>query len=387
VLASPPVQNESRVDVLIVGAGFAGLMCADRLSRLGYDVLLLDSGAQMLAGTSSRNEGWLHAGTYHAQSIDNRAEAMAVARRCRYGWEEVRRRFPECVENEPRPTIVVVPDSRADEARDRWEEAGVGHHRVAVPTGGVVDGVRVGPDEVAFACDDVGINSRMLGASLAASLRTRGVRFALGARIVGRSNGTAQVQTAQGVQSVHHSFVVVAAGFGMEAACRDLELSTAPVRLWRSHLVTLPRVASRSAFSIAPDHASMINHGDWSIIGLNEDAEVVPRPTFDVDPEVAGRLARRVRERFPDADLSAASFTACVKVDHAPRPDAPRSLNVRMVDLDEDAVALLPGKMTEAPVSANVVATRVFEALDHDGMTSRPVDLLAAAAGGDNHAA
>lgn len=363
-------------------------MCADRLSRLGYDVMVLDSGAQMLAGTSSRNEGWLHAGTYHAQSIENRAEAMAVARRCRYGWEEVRRRFPECVENELRPTIVVVPEARAADARDRWDEAGVGHRPVAAPPGGgVADGVRVGPDEVAFACDDVGINSRMLGASLAASLRTRGVRFELGARIVGRSHGVAKVQAAQGILSVHHSFTVVAAGFGMEGACRDLDLPAAPVRLWRSHLVTLPRVASRSAFSIAPDHASMINHGDWSIIGLNEDAQVVSRPTFDVDPEVASRLAQRVRERFPDADLSTASFTACVKVDHALRPDAPRSLNVRMVDLAEDAVALLPGKMTEAPVSANVVATRVFEALDHDGMTSRPVDLLAAATGGGNHAA
>jgi glycine/D-amino acid oxidase-like deaminating enzyme len=111
-------------DVIIIGAGFAGLMCADRLSRLGFSTVVVDRAPQTLAGTSSRNEGWLHAGTYHAQSIADPTEAIAVARRCRYGWNEIRRRFPECVEPEPHQAVAIVPADRVEPAVGRWRWPG-----------------------------------------------------------------------------------------------------------------------------------------------------------------------------------------------------------------------------------------------------------------------
>ena len=362
-------------DVVVVGAGFAGLMCADRLSRLGYTVTIVEKAPAALAGTSSRNEGWLHAGTYHALSVRDRREAAAVAKRCRFGWEEIQRRFSECVEAEKGKAIAILPEAQLAESLSRWEEARVGHARLSGSQyGQLTEHVRVGADEAAFAVDDLGINTRMLAASLLAELRNRGVRILLGARILGRSDDRLHVATADEAFDLTHRFIVCAAGFETERACADLEIPPVQVRLWRSHLVTAPKVAPVSVFGVAPQQAAMINHGAWSIIGFNEDATVVDRPTFDVDPVIADRLEEAVRWRFPKADLSAAKRTACVKVDYAVHENSVRSLNVRMLPVLDNAVVVLPGKMTEAPYSANVVASHVFEMLGQGSVTARPID-------------
>jgi glycine/D-amino acid oxidase-like deaminating enzyme len=240
-----------------------------------------------------------------------------------------------------------------------------------------VQDVCVGEDEAVFQVDDVGINSRMLGASLELELQLRHVRFLLDARIEGCDAGVLRLDQHGSTVEVRHKFLINATGYGLNQASRELGLPETPVRFWRSHLVILPRLAPRSVFSIAADHAAMINHGEWSIVGLNEDAQIVPGPTFEVDPQLAKHHADRVQERFPRADFSTAQHTACVKVDYARSVDAVRSLNVRVLDLADRALAVLPGKMTEAPFSANAVAAQVFAALGNEGVSLRPVDLIA----------
>jgi len=361
-------------DVVVVGAGFAGLMCADRLSRLGYRVVIIEKAAAAIAGTSSRNEGWLHAGTYHALSVRDRQEAISVARRCRFGWEEIQRRFPECVEQDEGKAVAVVPEAMTMEALSRWEEAQVGHLPLTNAQRGQLDDVHVGGDELAFAVDDLGINTRMLAAGLLAELTTRGVRIVFGAEVVDRDGDVLRVRSEYTMVSIEHRFIVCAAGYETAGACAKLRLPPIGVRLWRSHLVTLPGVAPVSAFGVAPGHAAMINHGSWSIIGLNEDATLVESPAFDVDPVVAARLDEAVQHRFPRADLSSARRTACVKVDYTVDDAGPRSLNVRMLPVSENAVVVLPGKMTEAPYSANIVAGHVFLALGPGTVTKRPID-------------
>ncbi|MFK0257737.1 FAD-dependent oxidoreductase [Streptomyces sp. NPDC090445] len=369
------MHSTLRFDVVVVGAGFAGLMCADRLSRLGYRVAIVEKAEATLAGTSSRNEGWLHAGTYHALSIPQRREAMAVAKRCRLGWEEIQRRFPECVEVEKGKAVAIVPESSLAESLSRWEEAQVGHTPLTPTQYEQLDGyVSIGRDEAAFSVDDTGINTRMLAASLLSELRTRGVRVFLGAEILGRADGLLRLHAHGETHALEHRFVVCAAGYSTERACAQLGLPPTPVRLWRSHLVTLPRVAPLSVFGVAAQQAAMINHGAWSIIGFNEDATVVDAPTFEVDPAVADRLEEAVRRRFPAADMKATRRTACVKVDYAPDANSARSLNVRMLPVTGDAVVVLPGKMTEAPFSANVVASHVFDMLGQGSVTGRPMD-------------
>ncbi|MFE4617388.1 hypothetical protein ACFRJ7_14915 [Streptomyces sp. NPDC056747] len=42
--------------------------------------------------------------------------------------------------------------------------------------------------------------------------------------------------------------------------------------------------------------------------------------------------------------------------------------------VSDDAVVVLPGKITKAPFSANVVATHVFNMLELSSVTGRPID-------------
>jgi L-2-hydroxyglutarate oxidase LhgO len=58
-----------KFDVVVVGAGAAGLMTAQKLSQLGMSVALIEQKPTVASGPSTRNEGWLHRGTYHAASI------------------------------------------------------------------------------------------------------------------------------------------------------------------------------------------------------------------------------------------------------------------------------------------------------------------------------
>ena len=369
------MPEKTSYDVVVIGAGFAGLMCADRISRLGYTVTIVEKAEATLAGTSSRNEGWLHAGTYHSLSVKDRPEAIAIAKRCRFGWEEIQRRFPECVEVEKGKAVAIVPGASLTETLDRWDEARVGNV-VLSPSrrGELADHVRIDTDEAAFAVDDLGINTRMLAASLMAELQSRGVRIHLGASILGRTDDTLQLSTRDQAIDVRHKFIVCAAGYGTERACAELGLPPTQVRFWRSHLVTVPKVAPVSVFGVAAQQAAMINHGAWSIIGFNEDATVVGAPTFDVDPVVADRLDDAVRWRFPRADMSKSQRTACVKVDYADHAGSARSLNIRTLAVADNAVVVLPGKMTEAPYSANVVANQVFTVLGQSKVTRRPMD-------------
>lgn len=78
------MRKSISVDVAIVGAGVAGLMLTKKLSDLGFKVALIEKSSCVADGPSTRNEGWLHRGTYHAASIQDRSSAVQVARRCIY---------------------------------------------------------------------------------------------------------------------------------------------------------------------------------------------------------------------------------------------------------------------------------------------------------------
>ncbi len=365
----------SESDVIVIGAGFAGLMAADRLSRMGYSVLIVDHAPKALAGASSRNEGWLHAGTYHSVSVRDEAEAIAVARRCRYGWAEIQRRFPECVELESSRSVAIVPEHDHPTTEHRWRSAGVGFSELpARAVRELRSEVHLSSEELAFEVDDVGINTRILASSLTAELVSRSVRFMLEARVRGRTGQALDVVGRNGVEQVRYRYIVCAAGYGLGSACADLDLPPVELRYWRSHLVSLPRLSRRSVFSTAAGEAAMINHGAWSIVGLNEDATIVAEPCFEVDDGVAERLIERVEYRFRTADRAATRKTACIKVDYAQEVSAARSVNVRTIPLAPDVLALLPGKMTESPFSANAVAAAVFEALGNASITERPID-------------
>lgn len=59
----PKIQNDIRVDVCVIGAGFTGLSAAIHLAEKGYSVAVLEA-KQVGSGGSGRNVGLVNAGTW-----------------------------------------------------------------------------------------------------------------------------------------------------------------------------------------------------------------------------------------------------------------------------------------------------------------------------------
>ncbi|MFF3544935.1 NAD(P)/FAD-dependent oxidoreductase [Streptomyces platensis] len=367
--------NTIACDAAILGSGFAGLMCARKLARLGYRVVVIEPSNKVLAGASGRNEGWLHAGTYHALSIVEMSQAATVARRCRYGWAQIQQDFPECLEVDEYPAIAIAARQRIDDVKERWSAAGVGYRPPPqILLDSLTDWVTVADDEQAFLVDDRGIDVRILAARLLHDFRFAGGELLVSSHPRALNEESIEL-TGGSVARVGFRVLILATGYATTTVCAELGLEAPSIRLWRSHLVSLPRLAPASVFSITPGEAAMINHGSWSIAGLNEDAALIPFPTYEPDPVVSHRLLAAVAERFPRAPMREAEITACVKVDVEIEPNATRSLNVRVSELNHNALSVLPGKMTEAPFTADYAARLVFDKISPSDVTPRRIDL------------
>jgi hypothetical protein len=79
------------------------------------------------------------------------------------------------------------------------------------------------------------------------------------------------------------------------------------MRFWRSHLLRLRRVCRYGEFCLDAREAAVMNRGERSIVGLNEDARPVAEPTYELVPEDADRVHQAQRRLSPDANLSGCS--------------------------------------------------------------------------------
>jgi gamma-glutamylputrescine oxidase len=77
--ASPPLQGALSVDVLVVGAGYAGLSAAIELARRGYKVVVLEAD-RICAGASGRNGGQVIVGFASGQEPYEKQLGRAQAR-------------------------------------------------------------------------------------------------------------------------------------------------------------------------------------------------------------------------------------------------------------------------------------------------------------------
>jgi glycine/D-amino acid oxidase-like deaminating enzyme len=373
-------QDVRRYDVVLVGGGITGLMVSHKLSRLGLRLLLLEKQPTLASGPSTRNEGWLHRGSYHAGSIRDRETALQVPRRCIYGHEQIRAFAPEAVEDADRTPLVLVRDAdRVQELVSRWSEAGVWFRprtrAAAAASFPTADLSRVA--EV-FEVADVSINTRMLYRKLYTSAEQGGTEVLTGARLE-RIDGRCASVLAATCETLHveAGLFVYSTGFGARDLFRDFFGLQLPIRYWKSHLVVVPRLGAHGLFYVDPHEAAMMHHGEYSIVGLNEDALLCSEPDYNVIAEKAENLHQALERLVPGwKRANTFSDIACTKVDFAPEAGAARSLNIAIHEPVPGHICILPGKMTEAPFLTDVLTARLYERLEDGLIAKRPCDVL-----------
>jgi len=365
------------MDVVIIGGGAAGLMTAYKLTTIGLSVALIEKTPVLASGPSTRNEGWLHRGTYHACSIVDRENAQQVAARCIYGHEQLLRFCPEAIElQEQRPIAMLRDGNRIEEVVSRWDDAGVLHRQITNNEAG-----KLAPDAdftrpaALFEVRDVSINTRLLYRKLAARARQAGCIFHVGCNIERIEGDTISIRNPQGhkIKLTARKFVYTAGGGSIELF-QKFHGKRLPIRFWKSHLVVTRRLSAGGIFYLDAHEAAMMHHGDASIIGFNEDAMLSEKADYEVIPDRAENIRRGIHRIFPNWRGNDTTEVACVKVDLVDDEQDARSLNIAIREPVKNHIVALPGKLTETPFLTDVLISRIHDGVEDRTISRRPCD-------------
>lgn len=366
-----------KYDVILIGGGIAGLMSAHKLCEIGLSVALVENKNVFASGPSTRNEGWLHRGTYHATSIINREEAIQVARRCIYGHEYIRRFAPEAIEDaDKRPLALIKDVSRIDEIMSRWAEAGVTYGHLTksqaqnrIPDANFKDAAGI------FEVDDVSLNTRLLYRKLINLSLKSGCEFFLGYEINKIIDQNIYLENKCGEsQHISAEKIVYSSGVGAKKLFETHHKIALPIRYWKSHLIITRRLSGPGVFYMDAHAAALMHHGKTSIVGFNEDALLTENADYDVIPERAENIRNGIRSIFPRWDDHDAVSIAGVKID-LQRPESNnRSLNVAISEPVPGHILILPGKMTETPYLTDLLVAYLHNAIDSTDVSLRPCD-------------
>ncbi len=372
-------------DIIIIGGGVAGLMAAYKLSKIGLSVAVVEHHQFLASGPSTRNEGWLHRGTYHAASIASRETAVEVAKRCIYGHEQLKSFCPEAIEDMDKSPIAMLKDGdRAEEVKSRWKEAKVSFREISRREAKVsCPEADLSRPAALFEVNDVSINTRLLYRKLVSEAKRSGCEFFLDRKITKIDGTCLELCTSTGQRErIVGRKVVYAAGGGAADLMKKHHGINVPIRYWKSHLVVTKRLASMGVFYLDPQEAAMMHHGQVSVVGFNEDALLSEYPDYGVIKERARNLREGIKRIFPNWRANEALDVACVKVDLADQQEDARSLNIAIREPIPDHILALPGKLTEAPYLTDILVARIHEGIDDGIVSHRPCDTFQSVAEG-----
>lgn len=373
-------SQEIEVDLTIIGAGVTGLLIAFKASSIGIRTAVVERDHLVASGPSTRNEGWLHHGSYHASSVRNEAEALAVAARCMYGHRQIRAYAPEAVESPSTRSFALVRSRDFREhAVERWMRAGVPFREVPFEELRRIEPrLRLEGAYAAFEVSDVSINTRILYRKLLTQALVAGAKIFRSAEIESVKDKSLELLIAGERRRISSSLLVYSTGFGLKDLFRRLYNIDLKLRFWKSHLLITDRLSEHAAFFLEPGEAAMMHHTERSIIGLNEDAMLREEPDFQTNPECVERL-REALSRLVNAPCDLWSSIACIKVDFertGTQQSAGRSVNVFYREELPGHIWVLPGKMTEAPYIADEILRIIEKRLPGDFIASRPCDQI-----------
>lgn len=339
-------------DVTVVGTGIAGLWTAKELIDRDYDVQLIEKGTMLADGSTTRNEGWLHAGGYHAIAIDDVEDAMSVAERVRYGHDKIVDFAPESIDHKSTYAII-SSDIYADRALNRLQHGGIPYREV--PKQSVCDSEGIDHSQVQFLLEveDKSVNSRTLVGKLADYINNKGGRIITNSCFepIDENHG---VLNSQGqFYNVQSERFVITAGVGAYDIFNAGGVNL-PMRFFKSHLLVMPRLTTDNLYCIDPGAAGLMNHGEASVVGINRDAVEVASLNYDILPEKERLIYEAVKRLLPNAaqlELGGSRIlpVACIKPDVSHDSNVPQSLNEDISEPLPGYICAFPGKMTEAP--------------------------------------
>lgn len=362
---------------LIIGAGIAGLTIAYRLAQYGLRPTVVESANFVATGATTRNQGWLHAGTFHAQSIPDATLAARVSQRCKHGHRYFRQVCPEAIEDPVTPTVAVTLDgSRIRELVERWKAADVEHRKISRRELEMLSPIIAKKNiAAAWLVRDVVINTRLLCARLVSAIRLLGGEVFCRARLAKIEIGNAVFESDGRPYRSEPSFIIVAAGCGTNEVLAKYWDHTLPLRFWKSHLLLTSRISGAAVYGMDAGEVSLAHHGDKTIVGRNDDALLCTEPSYEVDQSEVLLLKSALQRLVNIKSNRLASAVACTKVDVAQTPVTDRNLDIAVVEISSNILSVFPGKMTEAPFLADVVARRVVNTSGFAIVSPRPIDL------------
>lgn len=362
-------KKEASYEVVISGSGVMGLTLAKNLSSYGLSVAVLERASQFASGSSIRNEGWLHAGTYHAAAIRNENDAGSVVTRTQAGYGWVLNNYPDVIEDPKSQTFALLSDpEQARFTTDRWDSMQVPYKPVGKPELVLnVPNVNSRNIEAAFQVVDRSINTRQLYTKIMDDCVGNGVQFFNDTEITSFNNSN-QAEVASGssdIDSIRGFMFVHTVGYGLKEVLDKLG-SPGNVRYWKSHLLVTPRLARDNIFFMEPGEAGVMHHkdkfgGEKSIVGTNVDAIFLAQPDTVVDERKVEEMNNAGARLFSDwnRDQEAVPY-ACVKTDVDPDDPLPR-LTPSILTPAKSHYIVLPGKMTEAPSVAQTLTGDILK--------------------------
>lgn len=378
-----------QADVTIVGSGIAGLWSAKELIDRGFTVNIVEKSKTLADGATTKNEGWLHAGTYHSVAIEKEDEIESVVTNTRLSHEEIIRFAPEAIDHE-RTFAVTLSDELAQKATRRWKRTGVGFQEISketLPDASVINTKRLSS---AFSVDDKSINSYILCQKLARYIYEHGGNFFLGATFIPENNNSATIIQGTNRHTLQSEQFIVTAGVGLKGLVESITGEELPMRFFKAHLLVMPRITTDNYFHLEVGEAGFMNHGDTSIVGIHRDGIELPMPENTINQEKKELIYHAMTRFLPAMSgyaINSSSIMAvtCSKPDVTGRFGETQSLDVSIFKPAPNYICALPGKMTMAPHLAKRLADTLFssdnqiiEQSRHDTLpaevTLRPAD-------------
>lgn len=350
-----------RSDITVVGAGVAGLWTTKELVDRGYSVTLLEKEGLIAQGPSIRNEGWLHAGTYHSVAIKNDIDAANVVERTIYGHNAIHNFAPEVIDHST-SFCYTGDDENVEKAMIRWPKMGVEFREINknILTDNGVDIKNV---SAAFEVEDKSVNTNQLYRKLAAYIIDKGGQIITNAHFTAHDDMHGTVDIEGDRYAVDSDKIVITAGGGLRDMFTAVSGSTLQMRFYKAHLLVGPRLSEDNLFSLDIGEAGIMNHGDASVVGINRDGIQINDIDYEVVEEkealIHGALSRSL-VGYKEGDHRRRMIpVACCKPDIYSTIDDTQNLNVQTMHLSDMYIGALPGKMTESPYLAHEIADTI----------------------------